>query len=42
MAWKVEGKIGYFESSNYKSNPSLKPGSLEYMDKVYNYAYIFQ
>ena len=33
-----EGKIGYFESSNYKSNPSLKPDYLEYMDNVYNYA----
>ena len=32
-----EAKIGHFESSNYKSNPSAKPQYLKYMDDLYNY-----
>ena len=33
-----EGDCGKFESSNYKSNPSLKPVYLIYMDNNYDYA----
>ena len=33
----AEGKVGYFESSNYKSNPSAEPTYLKYMDQNYSY-----
>ena len=32
-----EGKIGYFESSNYKTNPSVKPKYLKHMDNYHSY-----
>ena len=32
-----EGKIGYFESSAYISNPSLEPQYLKYMDNEWSY-----
>ena len=32
-----EGKIGYFESSAYTSNPSLEPEYLKYMDNEWSY-----
>ena len=32
-----EGKIGYFESSAYISNPSLEPQYLKYMDDEWSY-----
>ena len=33
----AEGKIGQFESSNYKSNPSKEPAYLVYVDKNFSY-----
>ncbi len=32
-----EGNVGQFESSNYKSNPSMEPSYLKYMDAHCNY-----
>ena len=32
-----DGKVGYFESSNYKYNPSAEPIYLKYMNYFYSY-----
>ena len=34
---QAEGKIGQFESSDYRSEPSKEPAYLKYMDSKYNY-----
>jgi len=38
---QAEGSPGYFESSNYKTNPSLKPSYLKYVDNNFNYANLY-
>ena len=34
---KHEGNFGFFESSNYKTNPNAKPNYLKFMDSLYKY-----
>ena len=37
----AENSVGYFENSNYKTNPYEEPNYLKLMDKKYNYQNLF-